>query len=567
MLSRVKWLATFVVFVSVTACAFASGPCTQSQEDAVIGGTSSWPPNCPIDLFPDKRSSYALTWLGSFEHADTGDPHEFVPDHLMSATILDADRLLVATATRMVVVGRSPVNKRLPQLAEFRTDFSLPSNLDGATDSNYYFHKFFNSAVYGDYVYATTRYDPIYAFQITGTGHGTLINKKWMAPRSRIFTENLQVVNDNLFVVHHADGVEVLSLADPAHPTSRAILPLTDSWGLSVRSDGNMLVADGAAGVQWVQFDQNTNTLSRISGETLQTSPGVAFDVEFIGPTTALAAIGGNGLAIYYFNPLDPDPDHRLVRTGTLSLPGSCVDVEPMMSDMAVVACRTWVHVVKIDSTGVVGVVASAKRHGRVGRQKRSFYPSINIASHVTVSGDQMYVASWDHVDLYRLTGNPALPDIRLSSQRVHFGGSADAATVTVANGGRGNLIIRSVKQSTSPHISCHLDSTNIAPGSTSTLTVSYDGVAPVQDTVGCVISSNDGDDGDGANTSVAIPVFAALAKSVDPGQIAPDFNGNVLLRDYSTSLVETIPFDLAGYRDPLQTGDQVVHFAIWGTW
>jgi hypothetical protein len=545
----------------VTASAFALGPCGQREEDTVSSRTSAWPPNCPVDLFPDKGSSYGLNWLGSYEHVANA------PDHLMSATIFDADRLIVTSANRMIVVGRTPVNRVLPQFAEILTDHTLPSNLDGA-NGPHYFHKFYNAAVYGSYVYAATRYDPLYGFQVSGTGTGTLIQKKWMAAKSRIFTENLQVMNNRLFVVHHADGIEVLSLTNPSSPTSIATLGLTDSWGLTVRRDGNILVADGAAGVQWVQYNNTTRTLTRMGGETLETSPGAVFDVAFVGINTALAAAGGTGLAIYYFNPADPGPNHRLVRTGTLSLPGSCVDVEPMGTNLAVVACRTWVHVVSLNSsTGVVTTIASAKMQRRLGRPPWPDFPSTNLASHVTVSGDKIYVAAWDHVDLYQLVSSPSIPDIRLSEHRVHFGNTAGSATVSVANGGSATLTITAVKQSTSPDVFCSLDSMTIAPGATATLTVTYGGVASVQDNVGCSIESNDPDDGAFAKSSIGIPIFANMPTYVDPGETPPEFNGNAMLRDYSIGVVTSAPFDLASYLDPTKTGDQVVHFAIWGSW
>jgi hypothetical protein len=336
---------------------------------------------------------------------------------------------------------------------------------------------------------------------------------------------------------------------------------------LAARSDGNILVADGAAGVQWVQFDDTRNTLTRVSGETVQTSPGTVFDVAFVGANSALAAAGGAGVGIYYFNPLDPDPNHRMVRTGTFFLPGTCIDIEPMGTDMAVLACKTWIHVVKLDANGVLTTVASAKRQGRVGRQVGSNYPSVNIASHVSVSGDQIYVASWDHVDMYQLAANSQIPDIRLSSQRAAFGSNAAILTVSVANGGRDNLVVSKLDQSTSPHVVCSLNASTIAPGDTATLLVSYDGKAPVEDVRGCVLHSNDYDDGDVAGVAIAIPIFANQTPFVDPGESPPQFSGNTLLRDYTTQTVTESHFDLADYLDPIQTGDQVVHFAIWGSW
>ena len=556
-----KSLATFGLFLSLLSGAWASNLCTEGDRASLSSRHSTWPPTCPIDLFPDKGSSYGLSWLGSYE-----DMPGAAPDHLMSATIFDNNRLIIATALRVAVVGRTPVDHKLPQFAEYRTDPQLPSNLDGATGP-LYFHKFYNTAVNGRYVYAATRYDPLYAFQVSGTGRGSIITRKWIAPRSRIFSENVQVKNGNLFVTHHADGVEVMSLADPANPSSLAKLPLTDSWGLAVESDGNILVADGPAGVQWVQFDQTSNTLTRVAGETVQTSPGTVFDVTFVGTNTALAAAGGSGVGVYYFNPGDPDPNHRLVRTGTFFLPGTCMDIEPMGTDMAVLACKTWIHVVRVDANGVLTTVASAKRQARVGPRGEANSPSVNIASHVSVSGDQIYVASWDHLDLYKLVANSPVPDIRLSSQRVAFGSTPAIMTVSVANGGRSNLVVGKLDQSISPHVVCSLNSGTIAPGDTATLAVAYDGKAPVEDIRGCVLHSNDPDDGDSAGSAVAIPIFADQPTFVDPGESPPEFSGNTLLRDYTTQTVAEAHFDLADYLDPIQTGDQVVHFAIWGSW
>lgn len=553
-----RWQRLVVVLcapVLITSLAFTANPCA----DAAGRMTATWPPNCPGDLFPDSGSSYGLNWLGSFEHAPGA------PDHLMSASIFDTDRLIVASAHRMIVVGRTPSNHVLPQFAQLMTDYKLPSNLDGAPTGGNYSQKFFNSAVYGSYVYVATRYDPLYAFQISGSGAGSVIRRKWMAPKSRTFTENLQVVGSNLYAVHHADGVEVLSLANPAAPASTATLKLTDSWGLAVRSDGNMLIADGAAGVQWVQYNATAKSLTRMAGETLETSAGVAFDVAFVGANTAIAAIGGQGVAVYYFNPADPDPNHRLVRTGVFTLPGTCVDVEPYGTTQAAVACRTWVHVINVDAAGVVTTTASAQMHRRLGRQPWPDTPSTNIASHVSVSGSNLYVAAWDHVDLFQLAASANIPDIRLSGQRIHFGGAAGSQNIIVANGGHAALSITGLKQSSNRHVTCALDSMNLAAGATATLTVTYDGLAAVQDNSGCSVQSNDPDDGATSGSSVAIPIYANMAKYVDPGETAPEFNGNTMLRDYTIGVTTTVPFDLANYKNPDR--DKVVGFNIWGSW
>ncbi|MBA3915339.1 MAG: hypothetical protein H0X25_16095 [Acidobacteriales bacterium] len=557
----------FLVFLAlVIACGIlskdglAASSCGTSQRNA--DSSSAWPPDCTTNLFPDSGTPYRLNWLGSYEHVLKSS------DHLMSVNVFDADRLFLVSGNGVVVTGRNPVNQVLPQYALFKSDHTLPSNLDGATNLNFYAQKFFNSAVYGSYVYVTTRYDPIYAFQVTGSGSGTTIQRKWMAPKSRTFTENLQVVNGKLFAVHHADGVEVFDLANPASPVSVATLKLTDSWNLAVRSDGNMLIADGAAGVQWLRYNDAAHKLQRASGDTLQTSPGVVLDVAMVGTNTALAAVAGAGVTTYYFNPKDPDPAHRLSRLATTALPGMCMDVEPMDANQAVVACRTWVHVVAVDpASGAVTVIASAQMHRRLGRPPYRGFPSTNIALHVTVSGDKIYVAAWDHVDMYQLVSSVNIPDLRLSTHRVHFAAGTGTATVTVANGGTAPLAISAVGQSTSSDIRCSLDSTTLAPGASATLTVSYDGLAPVQDDVGCSIQSNDPDDGSLSKSSVAIPIYAAMPAYVDPGEVPPEFFGNAVLRDYGTGIVNTSWFDLANYLDPGQTGDRVVHFAVWASW
>ncbi len=542
-----------VGLLGVALLSLGCGP--SLPEDSEAGEVASALTTCTTDLLPDAGATGSLRWLGSMEGID----------HLLGATIFDGSRFLVASSTGLTVVSRTPTGVTLPQLARISADITLPSNLDGATGPTSY-HKFFNSAVYGNYVYVATRYDPIHAFEVLTGGTSTSLARRWSAPKSRVFTENVKVAGSLLYAAHHADGVEVMSLANPTAPVSLGSLTagLTDSWNLAARADGNILVADGAAGVQWLTW--SGGVLTRVGGETLQTSPGTTLDVAFVGTGYALSAAAGAGVGVYAFNPMHADPAQRFVRKAVVDLPGTCQDVEPMTGGRAAIACRTWLHVVRVDSaTGALSVVASEKLHRRL----RGSDPvaSIQIGSSVAASGDKIYLAGWDHVDAYQLLPTTTLPDVRLSTQRVNFGNAAGTATVSIVNGGGATLTLSNLTQAPNAAIACDLSATSVPPGGSATLTVTYNGQGQVREDVGCVLYTDDPDDGTPADTALPIQIYGGRPAAVDPGDPAPMFSGTTLRRDYTTGNVTTSTFDLHNYVDASQSGVDALYVAIFGSW
>lgn len=523
-------------------------PDTTDLDDGVEGDGGPDVPEDPVseDMVEDDSTTpppeHVLKYLGRYEHQADG------PDHLMGSAILDAGPLVVASATGVAVVDRTAIEAGTvsTHMGKYLVDTSTASNLDDAPTGSTYFPKFFNVATRSTTAYVTTRFDGLWIFDVTGSGTSWSVSETRRHMRAREFTESVQVVGDNLFLTHHADGIEVMDLSsDPTDPTSIDTLgdPLVDSWGISAQPDGKIWVADGAGGVKYVRFE--SGTLSHVTGDTVTTAPGTVFDVAVID-TWVIAAVGGQGITVY--------EEWTAAQRRTFDLDGVCVDVEPMGGNRFTVACRGWVHVLEMDSLGIATLLASARLHRRAATSGTS----VHIGSQVTADGDTLYVSGWDHVDVYEFmaTDPDSDADIQLSGQRAHFGHVGTTAYFLVSNAGQGTLSISSVDCADAA-ITCPIDSTSIAPGGHTTLRVIYDGSGTdVQAAVR--INSNDPDD-----PEVPILVFAQLAGNVDPLETAPDFTGTATLRDYTADTFTDSTLTLSDF----DTAGEVVHFAIFGSW
>jgi hypothetical protein len=107
------------------------------------------------------------------------------------------------------------------------------------------------------------------------------------------------------------------------------------------------------------------------------------------------------------------------------------------------------------------------------------------------------------------------------------------------------------------PSVACDLGSASVAQGSATTITLTFDASATdVQEIV--LVHSNDPDD-----PVLPVSVFAALGGTVDPLEAAPDFTGATVTRDYAAGTFT----DGTVHLDDYVVADQVVHFAIFGSW
>ncbi|MBW2264541.1 MAG: hypothetical protein JRG91_21455 [Deltaproteobacteria bacterium] len=294
-------------------------------------------------------------------------------------------------------------------------------------------------------------------------------------------------------------------------------------------------------GVKLLRFE--SGSLSHITGDTVTTSPGTALDVAVVD-TWVVGAMGGQGITVY--------EEWTAAQRNTYALDGVCVSVEPMGTNRFVATCRTHVHVIEINSLGLIHVLATARLHRRMDGGAAG----VHFASHTTVDGDVLFVAGWDHVDAYRLMETDTDPDIQVAGQRAHFGGPPGAVQILVSNAGQGTLEISDVA-CTESSLTCTIGETSIPPGGLSILRIVYDGSATNMQTL-ARINSNDPDD-----PVVPILVYAALDSMPDPHEAAPDFTGNTTVRDYTAGTFTDSTLTLSDFA----TAGEVVAFTVVGAW
>ncbi len=492
---------------------------------------------------PPPPPAWVLEYLGRYDRQaeDT--------DDLLGTAILDADTLLVASGSGLAVVDRAAIESGTVSApsARFLVDASETSSLDGAPAGAPYVPRFFHVDASGSHAYASTRYDGLWILDVTGSGSSWTLAEAGRHVRAREFTEGVQVLGTRLWLAHHADGIEVMDLADPVSPVQIAAVtdPLVDVWGMEAQADGKVWVADGAGGVKLLRLVGTT--LSYVTGDSVTTAPGTVFDVAALG-NWVVAASGGRGITVY--------EEWTAAQRASYPVAGVCTDVEPLDGSRAAVSCGGWVHVVEVNSLGILHVVASARMHRRDRGPGESM--GRHLALGVTADGDVLYVAGLDHVDAYRFVeDDPDLDaDVQASGQTARFGAAPGAATFEIANAGQGTLEVSSV-DCPEPSLTCALGSTSVLPGGATTLTITFDGSATgVQSVVSLL--SNDPDDG-----VLPFNAIAAVTGVVDPLEQAPDFTGATVSRDYASDAFTDGTFHLDDYA----VADQVVHFAIFSTW
>lgn len=468
-------------------------------------------------------------------------------DHLMGTAVVSDQLLAVASVTGIALVDRQllasgtvdrPVSKYLQDPLE-------PSNVDGALIGPWFAPKFFQVVVSGDYLYASTRYDGLRIFELQGPPSAPEVVEVGRHMRPREFTESVKVAGDLLYLTHHADGIEVMDLsADPAHPVSLATLrePLIDAWGILPEDNGDIWVADGAAGLKLVRFDGQDLTF--VAGDDLDTSPGTVFDAARVGDWI-VTATGGAGITVY--------DRGTAAQVGTTALPGVCLDVEPLPDNRLAVACRGWVNVVEIDAAGQVRALGSKRLHRRFHHGRLSTH----LGSQVTADGDTLYVAGWDEVSSYTLSSDIAEvgPDIQIVTQRAHFASPATTLHLELRNGGLATLHLDGV--SCSVGLACSLQDQSVAPGDSTW--IDLDAFDPDDLNAWIEVRSDDPDE-----PLLGIPVFASLAGLVDPGETAPVFSGPAGLVNAATG--SQIGGFLSLSRLVFER-NQVVFFTTFGTW
>ena len=204
----------------------------------------------------------------------------------------------MASVTGLSIVERESVKSGIVEspFSKYSIDrANEPSNLDGTPLETQWAPKFYEVIGSGPYLYVASRWDGLWIFRLEDNGE---INEVRRLLRPREFTESVKILNDKMFLTHHADGIEVLDLADPSSPQTLAILAegFVDAWGIAPEADGSVWVADGAGGLKLARW--NGTSLTHVTGETLETSPGVIQDVAVVG-NWVVGAVAGQGVAVY----------------------------------------------------------------------------------------------------------------------------------------------------------------------------------------------------------------------------------------------------------------------------
>ena len=519
---------------------------TETTDTVEDGDAGDVPPDDAGDAIEEDVPPTPPEWV--LKHLGRYDRQAEDTDDLLGTAVMGTEALLVASGSGLAVVDRAAVESgtvTVP-LERFLVGAAEPSNLDGVSGAPY-LPRFLAVDASGTHAYVSTRYDGLWILEVTGSGTAWTVTEagRMVAPRG--FVESAQVVGARLYVARHADGIEVMDLADPAAPAAIDSVtdPLVDAWGMDAKEDGKVWVADGVGGVKLLRLVGSE--LSYVTGDTPSTAPGTVFDVASIG-NWVVAAAGGSGVTVY--------EEWTAAQRSTYALAGVCTDVAPMDGERAAVACGGWVHVVEVNSMGILHVLATTRLHRRTAGAGED--PGSRLAMGVTASGDVVYVAGIDSVDAYRLVDDDpdGDADLQASGQAARFGAAPGAAVFTLENAGQGTLDVSSV-DCTEPSVACTLGAASVLPGGATTLTISFDGSATDVEAV-VTLLSNDPDDG-----SLPFTVTAALAAGVDPLEVAPDFTGATVERAYETPAF----VDGTIHLDDYAVADQVAHFAIASVW
>jgi hypothetical protein len=304
--------------------------------------------------------------------------------------------------------------------------------------------------------------------------------------------------DDHLYASRHADGLEILDLADPLNPqTVGELTDLQNSWDVAFVAD-YILVADGGGGLAVVD---GSDVTAPVLIQRLPTS-GAAVDVDVAGGLAAVA-VGSGGVDL--FDVTDPE---AVVPLGTVDTPGLAMAVA-LTADLLYVADY---HTIEVFD---VSVPTSPMAAGWEDTPIR--------AMGLDARDDLAVVADWSSVRFYR-QGPSSRGDIHVAVSSIAFGpvaaGTVADTTFVIANTGGAPVQVDEIVEFGEAFSLSEPTSFSLDPGMNAEITLTYAPVVEGYDATFLRIGSDDSDEG-----VITFPVTADDQPWVlEVGDEAPDF-------------------------------------------
>lgn len=354
--------------------------------------------------------------------------------------------------------------------------------------------RFYRGAVAAGYAYGGAREDLLMVIRVPVLGSPVRTD---VVGEPGMSYEGCAVVDGLLYACRHGDGLQILSLADPAHPVELgAFTDLVNAWDVEV-AGGLAYVADGIGGLAIVDVSDPgvPELVSRY------TSLGATVDVALHG-TVAVIASGSAGLEMVDVS--DPAAPVLLGQHDTSAL-AITVAVD---GDHVFVA--DWDDIEVVDISDPAAPVAA----GRENTPSR--------AMGLDAVNDRVYLADWSQLRIYDY-GPTSRGDIELPD-RIEFGdvpvGAVVDTTMTVANTGGGALTVTDIQIFDPAFTVLPPVAFTLAPGESREVPLRYDNQNPGFDVTFLRVDSDDTDEPQVNLTVSGEP----LPGELEVGDEAPDF-------------------------------------------
>jgi hypothetical protein len=355
--------------------------------------------------------------------------------------------------------------------------------------------RFYDGEYYGNVVYGGGREDLLFVVDFSlffdpqlATIHGT----------PGMVYEGIAARNGHLFASRHADGLEILDLADPLNPqTVGELTALQNAWDVAFVGD-HILVADGAGGLAVVD---GSDVTAPFLVQRLPTT-GAAVDVDVAGNLAALA-VGSGGVDLF-----DVSDPQAVVYLQTVDTPGLAMAVA-LTADLLYVADYNTIVVYD------VSVPTSPTAIGWEDTPIR--------AMGLDARADLAVVADWSSVRFYR-RGPSTRGDIHVAVSSIAFGavaaGTVVDTTFFIANTGGAPVQIDDIVEFGAAFSLSEPTSFSLAPGTSAEVTLTF---APEVEGYDATFVRIDSDDSD--EDTITFPVSADDQPWVlEVGEEAPDF-------------------------------------------
>jgi len=383
--------------------------------------------------------------------------------------------------------------------------------------------RFYDGEAVGDVVYATGREDLLFVIDLSlpfdpflAAVHG----------EPGVSYEGAAARDGHLYAARHADGLEVLDLANPLAPvTVGELSELENAWDVAFAGD-RILVADGAGGLAVVSVSDPT---APVLLDRLPTS-GAAQDVD-VDENLAAVASGSGGVDLFDISdPVD------VVPVGSIDTPGLA---------MAVALTAGMVYVADYGVVAVYDVTDPANPFN-VGWEDTPIR-----AMGLDASDDLAVVADWSRVRTYG-RGASTRGDIHVPAKSIDFGavpvGEDAEAVFTVINTGGATLDVTEIAEFGANFEIVGPTAFTLAAGASVDVTLVYSPQVPGYDATFVRIDSDDTDE-----AAVTFPVTAGDHPwALTVGDEAPDFT----LADLGG-----VDHTLSGYRG------RIVVMAFFANW